>query len=69
MEKVNFNELRALYLYYDNKISDIKVFDTVKFYKLEILDLSFNEIDLKKYNSIISNLKYNLRKFDYYNNY
>ena len=56
---MNFKELKELNLS-DNKISDIKVLEKVKFEKLEKLDLSWNEIDKNKYSSIINNLKFNI---------
>ena len=54
MEKVNFKELKELYLL-RNSISDIKVLEKVKFEKLEILNLENNKISDK--NSIIKKLK------------
>ena len=45
-----------------NKISDIEVLEKVKFEKLEELDLSGNEIDLAKNNSIILKLKSLLKR-------
>ena len=52
---MNFKELKELYLS-DNKISDIKILEKVKFEKLEVLDLRRNGIDLTKNYSIISKL-------------
>ena len=52
---MNFKELKELYLS-DNKISDIKILEKVKFEKLEVLNLSRNGIDLTKNYSIISKL-------------
>ena len=46
MEKVNFKELKELYLL-RNSISDIKVLKKVKFEKLEILNLENNKISDK----------------------
>ena len=43
LEKVNFKELKELYLSY-NKISDISVLEKVNFKELKELDLSGNEI-------------------------
>ena len=44
LEKVNFKELKELYLGHNNFISDIKILEKVKFEKLEVLSLSENEI-------------------------
>ena len=46
-----------------NNISDIEVLEKVKFEKLEELDLTGNEIDLAKNNSIIIKLKSLFKRF------
>ena len=42
----------------ENKISDIKVLEKVKFENLEILYLAHNKINKDEYSSLIDNLKY-----------
>ena len=54
--KIEFKELKELGLHCNN-ISDIKVLEKVKFDKLEILELSGNQISKKENNTIISKLK------------
>ena len=60
--KIEFKELKRLYLD-NNKISDIKVLEKVKFDKLEILSLSKNKISKNENNSIISKLKTKIKEF------
>ena len=59
---MNFKELKELYLR-NNDISDIKVFEKVKFDKLEILDLSKNNIDNCINSSVTLNLKTKIKHF------
>ena len=62
LEKVNFKELKELYLNYNN-ISDIKVLENVKFEKLEKLDLSDNKISKAENELIISKLESKIYDF------
>ena len=62
LSKIEFKELKKLNLSLNNK-SDIKVLEKVKFNKLEILDLGYNQISKKENNSIISKLKTKIKKF------
>ena len=47
-----------------NNISEIKVFEKVKFEKLEILNLSDNIIYKENYESIIKYLELNIAEFN-----
>ena len=60
---MNFKELKKLGLN-NNKLSDIKVLEKVKFEKLEILHLGENKISDIKYSSIINNLNSKIKVFD-----
>ena len=55
MENVNFKNLKELYLN-NNNISDISIFKKVEFKKLELLNISNNEIDIKENDLIILGL-------------
>ena len=44
LEKVNFKELKKLYLSYNKNIPDIKVLTKINFEKLEVLMLDSNNI-------------------------
>ena len=60
---MNFKQLKELYLN-SNNISDIKVLETIKFEKLEKLDLKGNEIDIEKFSLIINSFKLNIKNFN-----
>ena len=49
---------------YNNKISDIKVLEKVKFNKLEILYLGYNQISKNQNATIISKLKSKIKKLE-----
>ena len=59
---VNLKELKELNLI-GLEISDIKILENVKFDKLEILDLSDNQISKKENESIISKMKTIIKEF------
>jgi len=64
LEKVNFKELKELYLD-DNNISDITVFENVKFEKLKQFKLNNNNLDNNKFSKIIDILKSKVVYFTY----
>ena len=64
LSKVNFKELKELYLE-GNKISDMTIFEKVDFPKLENLGLHLNKIDLYSNALLISYLDYKIKNFTY----
>ena len=66
MEKVNFKELKCLYLEYNN-IKDINVLEKIHFDKLEVLWIHENKIDIYNNALIISYLDNKVKNFTYLN--